>query len=215
MKDVQEHQKNEKVYVLDCRQPGEYISSHIPGAIYSPLDANFAIWSAFLVDPRQGEKIILVAPPGREEEAITRLARTGLDCVIGYLDGGYNTWQKAGQRTESTDILKYNSAEEFEAEASDSRIIDVRNQGEWAEGVHPRAELLTLAEVKQAAEFSASTKDTELALHCKGGVRSLIAASLLHRLGFTNVRSIDKGSVGMANAKVNFVPQTQTPITKL
>lgn len=107
-----------------------------------PFDAQFAIWTAFFVDPRKGEKIVLVTEPGKEEQAITKLTRTGLDCVIGYLSGGYQSWQKEGLPTASTDILTYKSAADWESESKGARVIDVRNLGEWTnEGVLPEAEL--------------------------------------------------------------------------
>lgn len=140
-KDVQVQLKDPKVFVLDCRKASDYIRSHVPGAIFVPLEDNFAIWTSFVVDPRKGEKIVLVTEPGREAEAITRLSRTGMDCVIGYLDGGYASWQRDQLPTEMTDILTYQSAEDWEAEAKGARVIDVRNLGEWNDGVLPNAEL--------------------------------------------------------------------------
>lgn len=106
-----------------------------------PFDAQFAIWTAFLVDPKKGEKIVLVTEPGKEQQAVVRLARTGLDCVIGYLQGGYASWQSEARPTASTDILQYSSARDFEEETKGSRIIDVRNLGEWNDGILPTAEL--------------------------------------------------------------------------
>lgn len=141
-KQIQDMQRtDQKVFVLDARSPKQYISSHIPGSVHVPMQAQFAIWSAFLIDPKKGEKIILVVEPGKEKEAITKLARTGLDCVIGYLDGGYARWQAEKMPTAQTDILTYSSAADFESESKDSRIIDVRNLGEWNDGILPRAEL--------------------------------------------------------------------------
>lgn len=140
--EVQALQQDPKVFVLDCRAPGDYIRSHVPGALFVPLEANFAIWTAFFVDPRKGEKIILVTEPGKEEQAITRLTRTGLDCVIGYLQGGHAAWQQAGLPTAATDILHYTTAEDWERESRAARVVDVRNLDEWNnEGVLPRAEL--------------------------------------------------------------------------
>jgi hydroxyacylglutathione hydrolase len=106
-----------------------------------PLESQFAIWTAYLVDPSKGEKIIIVCEPGKEKEVIIRLARTGLDCCIGYLEGGFNTWSDAGFSTEASKIIKYENASDFEGQAKDVRVIDVRNPGEWANGVLQNAEL--------------------------------------------------------------------------
>lgn len=130
-----------KVYVLDCRKADAYIHSHIPGSVVVPQDSSFAIWTAYLVDPTKGEKIILVAEPGKEKDAITRLSRTGLDSCIGYLEGGFDSWTNAGMPTESTDIVRYSSSSDFETAVKGSRIIDVRNRGEWENGVLEDAEL--------------------------------------------------------------------------
>ena len=125
---------------MDCRKTHEYIKSHIPLSLHVPLESQFAIWTAFLINPKKDEKIILVTDPGKEKEAIMRLARTGMDCVIGYLDGGFKNWQAENLPISSADILTYRSAEDFEEETKDSRIIDVRNLGEWNDGVLPKAE---------------------------------------------------------------------------
>ena len=134
---IQDHH----VYVIDTRKNVDFIGGHIPGAIWVPLEMSFAIWTAFVVDPTQGDKIILVTSEGKSTEAITRLSRTGLDCVIGYLEGGFEAWTKAGYEVEKTNVLKYESAEEFHERTADGHIVDVRNPGEWQDGVLGHASL--------------------------------------------------------------------------
>ena len=85
--------------------------------------------------------MILVTPPGQEKDAITRLARTGIDCVVGFLDGGFASWQQAGFDLAASKVLDYSTAEEFEAKTEGSLILDVRNLGEWLDGVLDHAHL--------------------------------------------------------------------------
>lgn len=109
-----------------------------------PLEFSFAIWSAYVVDPTHGDRIILVTPEGKEKEAITRLSRTGLDCVVGYLEGGFESWTKAGYEVQQTKVVNYDSAMEFAEKTADGTIVDVRNPGEWQDGVLENAKLYIL-----------------------------------------------------------------------
>ena len=132
---------DESVFVIDCRPNTEYIQGHMQRSVWVPLEMTFAIWAAFVVDPRKGEKVVLVTPPGREKEAVTRLTRTGIDCVIGYLEGGFDAWKQAGFDVEETQVVDYESHEEFELKIKGATIVDVRNLGEWQDGVLDRATL--------------------------------------------------------------------------
>jgi hydroxyacylglutathione hydrolase len=132
---------DESVFVIDCRPNMEYIQGHVQRSVWVPLEMTFAIWAAFVVDPRKGEKVVLVTPPGREREAITRLTRTGIDSVIGYLEGGFDAWKQAGFDVEETQVVDYESHEEFELKIQGATIVDVRNLGEWQDGVLDRANL--------------------------------------------------------------------------
>lgn len=132
---------DESVFVIDCRPNTEYIQGHVQRSVWVPLEMTFAIWAAFVVDPRKGEKIVLVTPPGREKEAITRLTRTGIDSVIGYLEGGFDAWKQAGFEVATTKVLDYSNPEEFKQKTEAYKIVDVRNLGEWQDGVLDRATL--------------------------------------------------------------------------
>ena len=85
--------------------------------------------------------MVLVTPPGQEKDAIIRLARTGIDCVVGYLDGGLASWQQAGFDLAATKQIDYSSEEEFRANTEGHRIVDVRNLNEWHDGVLDHAHL--------------------------------------------------------------------------
>lgn len=138
----QAQEKNPNLIILDCRQQSEYVQAHIPGSITIPINGNFAIWTAFLIDgTNKDDKIILVSDPGHEREAITRLARTGIDCIEGFLAGGFEAWTHANYPTASAKEIVYKSSEDFAKQTKDARIIDVRNQGEWDNGVLENADL--------------------------------------------------------------------------
>ena len=132
---------DESVFILDCRPAGEFVQGHVPHSVWVPLEMTFAIWAAFVVDPRKGEKVVLVTPPGKEKEAVTRLTRTGIDCVVGFLDGGIDSWKQAGFEIATTKVVDYNSPEEFKNKTDDYKIVDVRNLGEWKSGVLENATL--------------------------------------------------------------------------
>lgn len=208
---VQELAKDPHVFIIDARSAPHFIQGHIPGSVCCPIDAQFAIWSTYISDPRKDEKIILVVPEGREKEAITRLTRTGLDNVVGYVEGGFEKWAQAGLPVTKIDNVQYESKEEFETKIAASRVIDVRNLGEWEDGVHKKSELVTLANIKEAAASSQDAKTAKFHVHCKGGVRSTLACSLLQRYGFTDVHNVAGGSDQMKSKGVEFAPMTQQP----
>ena len=138
---VQELGADESVFIFDCRSAAEYIAGHIPFAVWVPMDMTFAIWAAFVVDPREGDKVVLVTPPGKEQEAITRLTRTGIDCVVGFLQGGFDSWKSAGLEVRATKVLDYSSADDFLQKTSIYKIVDVRNLGEWQDAILETATL--------------------------------------------------------------------------
>ena len=135
--------KNPDIILVDIRPHKDFIKSHIPGSVSMPMsEGQFAIWAAYLLDGTNlKDSVILIGLPGREKEAITRLARTGIECVDGYLAGGIETWIHERNQTVSTNILDYESSEDFERQIKGWRIFDVRNPSEWDNGVLEVAEL--------------------------------------------------------------------------
>src|SRR5690606_33246141 len=112
------------------RHQNEFVKAHIPRSIFIGLDGGFAPWvGALIADVKQ--PILLITPEGREEETIIRLSRVGFDNTLGYLDGGFSTWEKSGKETDS---LKSISAEEFKniLEKEEIPVFDVRKDGEFA-----------------------------------------------------------------------------------
>jgi hydroxyacylglutathione hydrolase len=183
--------------ILDVRHQDDFSNGHIPKSIFIGIDGQFAPWvGSLILDSKQ--PILLITPQGRENETITRLARVGYDNTIGYLNGGFETWKKEGLEF---DILNSITAKELEAKTtSTSTIFDVRKPGEYtAEHILdvPSTPLDFLNE--HLTEFP---KDKNFYVHCAGGYRSVIAASILKSRGYHNVIDIKGGFAAIKNTEI-------------
>jgi rhodanese-related sulfurtransferase len=194
--------------ILDTRTPAEFHKGFIPQAINIGIKGDFAPWVGALIGDVQ-QQIILVTEPGSEEEVITRLSRVGFDQVLGYLEGGFDAWKAAGLETDQIDRI---SPEEFASrfEAGKSMVIDVRKEGEY------EAEHVEDAYSKPLAYINAWTKDLQpdqhFFMHCAGGYRSMIAASILQARGYRNFTEVDGGFNAIAKTEVprtNFICQSK------
>lgn len=194
--------------ILDTRSNGEFEKAFIPQSVNIGLKGDFAPWvGAMIVDVKQ--PILLVVEPGTEEEAVTRLSRVGFDQVLGYLKGGFDSWKNAGKETDSVRRI---DAETFEKEISgkEVKIIDVRKESEYA------AEHLDGAYSRPLAYLNDWIKeinpDEHFYLHCAGGYRSMIAASILQARGYRNFTEIEGGFNAIAKTnlpKTDFVCQSK------
>ena len=183
--------------VLDVRHQDDFSKEHIPNSIFIGIDGGFAPWvGSLILDHKQ--PILLVCPTDRAVETVTRLARVGYDNVLGFLAGGFESWAAAGFETDRiasvlpTDLL--NILEK------NGQIFDVRKPGEY-ESEHienvPSTPLDFLN--NHLAEFP---KNEPFYIHCAGGYRSVIAASILKSRGFHNVVDIKKGYAEIKNTSV-------------
>lgn len=194
--------------VLDTRNAADFHQGFIPNSINIGLKGDFAPWvGAMIVDVHQ--PILLVSDPGTEEEVITRLSRVGFDHVLGYLEGGFESWKNSGKEI---DTIHRISAQEFAAKFSeDSKIIDVRKESEYdAEHVED-AFRRPLADINEWA--NTLNNDEHFFIHCAGGYRSMIAASILNSRGIRNFTEIDGGFNKIKETSVpksNFVCQSKT-----
>lgn len=189
---------DDDVVLLDTRSADEFGLGHVPGSIFIGLDGQFAPWVGALM-PSVKQRIALIAPIGREEETVTRLARVGYDNVIGYLNGGISAWEGS---LEKIDRL---TATEVEAGLpSEEIIVDVRRPGEYSaehlEGV-PNIPLDFINE-----RMDAFPKDKTLVLHCAGGYRSMIAASILKARGFHRVKDVIGGYNALSKTALKRAP---------
>lgn len=188
--------KARDVVILDCRPAKEFSAEHIPGSVHVPFDGKLAIWATYVVS--QGERIVLVAPEGREMEAAIRLTRTGLDSLLGYLGGGISAWKAEAKPLSNVDMLSYSSGEEFSSKTNHGVVVDIRDPGELEGGVYERALIKNFSQLNSALK---TPVDQEIFIHCQSGVRSLIGYSLLKRKGY-KVRNVDGGWNRMASLGV-------------
>ncbi len=175
--------------LLDTRGNAEFAKGHIPQSINIGLTGDFAPWvGAMIVDVKQ--PILLITDPGREEEAVTRLSRVGFDNVLGHLKGGYATWVSDGRETDSVRRI---SAQEFASRVriGEDQVVDVRKESEY------EAEHVEDAYSKPLAYINEWIKDVNpnehFYMHCAGGYRSMIAASILQARGYRNFTEVDGG----------------------
>ncbi|WP_034058074.1 MBL fold metallo-hydrolase [Lacinutrix jangbogonensis] len=175
--------------VLDVRNQSEFIKSHIPRSIFIGLKGGFAPWvGALIADVKQ--PLLLVVDKGSEEEAITRLSRVGFDNTLGYLEGGIEAWKAAGKET---DTLTSISVEEFKSrlEKDSIPVFDVRKEGEFIAGHIENANFTPLGDLNAYLEEFPDNKP--FYVHCAGGYRSVIAASILKSRGIHNLIDIAGG----------------------
>jgi hydroxyacylglutathione hydrolase len=176
--------------IIDTREPQTFAKGFIPSAVNIGLNGQFAPWvGALITDLKQ--PLLLVAEPDKAEEAITRLARVGYDNTIGYLAGGFAAWKEAGK---DIDVIQSISAQEFEqvAEAnSDVLVLDVRKPGEY-ESEHLEMTMARPLDYINDWTNEIDHKETYY-IHCAGGYRSMIAASILKARGIENVIDIAGG----------------------
>jgi len=175
--------------ILDVRHQDDFIKGHIPRAIFIGLDGGFAPWVGTLIGDVQ-QAIFLITPEGREEEAIKRLSRVGFDNTLGYLKGGFNAWKLSGKEY---DTLSSVSANEFKQvlETKKVPVFDVRKEGEYTAAHIDDANLTPLNFLNDyLIEFPS---EETFYVHCAGGYRSVIAASILKSRGIHNVVDIAGG----------------------
>ena len=177
----------EKVTILDVRSVEDFSSSHIPGSIFIGLDGRFAPWVGEILED-VSKKLILIAPEGREKEAIIRLSRVGFDNVIGYLEGGINSWIKNGGKISK--VLN-ESASKFSTVDNNKYILDVRSKNE-----HKTESLLNslnIPLIDLSKSIDRVSFEKTFYVHCKGGYRSMIAASILLANGISNFSNVPGG----------------------
>lgn len=198
IKDVKKRIK-EDIILLDTRNAAQFTSGYVPSSIFIGLEGRFAEWAGALLP--FDRSIILITEKGKEEETLIRLARVGFDKVEGYLKGGFEAWQKAG---EPVDMIIDIEADELAMDVlHDPRVtvVDVRKENEFAEGHVKDALHLPLHEMTDIAQIAGLDDNQNLYLHCAGGYRSVIAASLIKRQGIHNVRNVLGGWGKIKNEK--------------
>lgn len=178
--------------ILDTRNPADFHKGFIPNSINIGLKGDFAPWVGTLVVDVQ-QPIILVSDEGTEEEVIMRLSRVGFDNVLGYLKGGFDAWKKSSK--EIDEVKRISPAEFAEQFTANSKVIDVRKITEYSAEHIDNAYNRPLDII---SEWVSAIDDSEhFFLHCAGGYRSMIAASILNSHGIRNFTEIEGGFNGI------------------
>ncbi len=175
--------------MLDTRDAEVFSKGFIPNSINIGLEGNFAMWVGEMI-PDVKQQILLITEPGKEEEAMTRLSRVGYDHTIGFLKGGFKTWEDAGKEKDIVDRI---SADEFEQRYEETKLqtFDVRKKSEFDSEHVIGVASVPLNEINQhLAQFP---KDKPVTLYCGGGYRSMIAASILKQRGWEDVIDVRGG----------------------
>jgi hydroxyacylglutathione hydrolase len=194
--------EEEHALVLDTRHQDEFSDAHIPGSIFIGIDDNFAPWVGALITDLQ-TPILIVCNEGRQLEVVDRLARVGYDNPIGYLEGGFGAWVTEGEEIDSIPEI---TAEEFEEifRTEEFNLLDVRRESEYNAQHIMGAQNFPLDFINR--NMNAVDRDTPYYLHCAGGYRSMIAASILKSRGFENLINIKSG--------FNALQETGLPMTE-
>lgn len=193
--------EEQSALVLDTRNAVDFHKGFIPNSINIGLKGDFAPWvGAMIVDVQQ--PLLLVCDKDCEEETITRLSRVGFDNVLGYLEGGFEAWQNAGKEIDS---IKRISPQQLEEEyTKNSKILDVRKPTEYQAEHLEIAQSLPLSDINEWS--SQLDKDQHFYIHCAGGYRSMIAASILNSRGIRNFTEVEGG---YNKIKETALPKTQ------
>ena len=174
--------------ILDTRNATVFTQGFVPGSISIGLEGRFAEWAGSLLS--FDAPMLLVTDPGKEKETIVRLARVGFDKVKGYLNGGYEAWKNAG---ETIDMIIDVEADELMMDIPHDKnlvVLDVRRPTEYADGHLKDAVNIPLNDMNDPGSMTNLEEEQNLYVHCAGGYRSVIAASLLKRQGIHNLRNV-------------------------
>src|SRR5271156_4543798 len=194
----------EGAHILDVRGDAEYAKGHLPGSINIGLGGQYATWAGTILD--RTKPIVIVAEPGREQEAALRLGRIGFDHVRGYLSGGMEALAKRPDLVWPTERVSAQAAAEELATSTPPLVLDIRNPREWI-GKHIAGSVnIPLGHLQE--RIGEIPRDRRIAVHCAGGYRSSIAASILHQYGITNLIEMAGGLAAWEAANLPLVSQS-------
>ncbi len=185
--------------ILDVRTQQDFIKGFIPDALFIGLNGTFAMWvGALIVDLNQ--PIVLICPKGSEHEAALRLARVGYDNCVGFLAGGVEVYQEAGNKLATIASI---NPEDLIQDFTSKKIIDVRKASEYATAHLEHADLYPLDYIMENLAYL--DKNESYYVHCAGGYRSVIAISILMRNGYKNLTDIAGGFAAISGVKLPVV----------
>lgn len=184
--------------VIDTREAQLFAKGFVPNSINIGIDGSFAPWAGTLI-PGVDHPLLLITEAGREEEVVTRLARVGYDRTLGFLKGGLDAWKNAGKEVDQIESIP---AAEYErrAKSAQTTLFDVRKPGEFEAEHLVRAQNIPLEYLNE--HLAEIPKIGHVYIHCAGGYRSMIAASILKSRGWDNVIDIAGGFKALAETKL-------------
>jgi hydroxyacylglutathione hydrolase len=189
--------------MLDVRDPAEYAKGHLAGSINIGLGGQHATWAGTLLD--RAKPIVIIAEPGREQEAALRLGRIGFDHVKGYLEGGMQALAERPDLVWPTERISAPMVAEELAGADPPLVLDVRNPREWAARHIDGSVNIPLNHLQE--RLDEIPRDRPIAVHCAGGYRSSIAAGILHQYGITHLIEMAGGLAAWEAAQLPVVSQ--------
>jgi glyoxylase-like metal-dependent hydrolase (beta-lactamase superfamily II)/rhodanese-related sulfurtransferase len=187
--------------LVDTRESTEFEGAHVRGALNIGLGGSFATWCGTILDRER--PVVVIAEPGRELEAATRLGRIGFDTIAGHLADGMQQLEDAPDLIDRTERITAGSLAEQLTSSEPPLLVDVRSTGEWNRGHIDGAVNLPLSQLRDRLEELPS--DRSLVVHCAGGYRSAIAASLLRREGHPAVADLVGGLGAWESARLAIV----------
>ena len=183
--------------LLDVREPADYAGAHVCGSVNIPLDGKYATWAGTLLDPEID--LVIVADPGGEEEAAVRLGRIGFDRVAGFLDGGMGALGSLAELLCRTARITAATLAELRQSDTPPVVVDVRTEQEWRT---KRIDGSISIPLNRLAELSSEIPAGIAVVHCAGGYRSSVAASLLARDGRTELYDLVGGLAAWEAARL-------------
>jgi rhodanese-related sulfurtransferase/glyoxylase-like metal-dependent hydrolase (beta-lactamase superfamily II) len=189
--------------ILDVRDAAEYAKGHLAGSINIGLAGQYATWAGTVLD--RNKPIVIIAEPGREKEAAVRLGRIGFDHVTGYMRGGMEALAGRADLVWPTERISAPEIAEELAAAQPPLVLDVRNPREWATKHIKDSLNIPLNHLQE--RIDEIPRERRVAVHCAGGYRSSIAASILQQYGVTNLTEIAGGLAAWEAAKLPVVSE--------
>jgi hydroxyacylglutathione hydrolase len=190
--------------LLDVRDAAEFAKGHLAGSMNIGLGGQYATWAGTLLD--RVRPIVIIAEPGREQEAALRLGRIGFDHLRGYLEGGMAALVERPDLVWPTERVSAAMVAEELAGGEPLMVLDIRNPSEWKAKHIPASLNIPLNHVQE--RIAEVPRGRRIAVHCAGGYRSSIAASILHQHGITNLIEMAGGLAAWDAAKLPVVSET-------
>jgi rhodanese-related sulfurtransferase len=203
--------KDKRALIIDTRALEDMPKGYVKNSMWIGIDGQFAPWLGALVEDLN-QPILIVADPGREEEVIMRMARVGYDNPLGYLDGGFDAWIKAGKPIETIEEITPEDFANLFKTNPNLKVLDVRNIGEFDTQHIEGAINIPLKDLQD--RLNELNKNEKYYIHCAGGYRSLIAASILRKEGFNSIVNIKGGFNALKETDIN-LSEYHEPISEL